>query len=248
MRLTVRRAAFAFAMLLVLGRSAGALFETRDAKLQAVKSVGVISAVGDRFVFSKAGLTGLDNSSRSVSIAAWALDDFFAQQATSLLSSRFQVTPVSYSRATFAAINESPLRPVDLIRGDRFKKLVETEVTPQGLDAFVVITRARSDLGAGGRKLEGIGLVTYSTMTESYSAIHALYEIRVVDGKTFDIVEKLAAGPVDNLTDLRLAGPGRLFDEGIPVDSAETSESMHRAVVDLISRSLPATLEDMHLR
>ena len=96
MRLTVRRAVFAFAMLLVLGRSAGALFETRDSKLQAVKTVGIISAVGDRFVFSKAGLTGFDNSSRSVSVAAWALDDFFVQQATSLLSARFQVKPVSY--------------------------------------------------------------------------------------------------------------------------------------------------------
>ena len=249
MRLSVRRAAFAFAMLLVLGRSASALFETRDTKLQAVKTVGIISAVGDHFVFSKAGLTGFDNGSRSVSIASWALDDFFVQQATSLLSARFQVKPVSYSRATFAAINESPLRPVELIRGDRFKKLVETDVTPQGLDAFVVITRARADLGAGGRKVEGIGLVTYSTMTESYSAIHALYEIRVVDGKTFDVIEKLAAGALDNSTDLRLAGPSRLLDESIPVGGdVANDDSMHRAVVDLISRSLPVTLEDMHLR
>lgn len=248
MRLTVRRLAFGIAMLLVLGRSASALFETRDAKLQAVKTVGIISAVGDRFVISKAGLTGFDNSSSNVSIAAWALDDFFLQQATSLLSGRFEVKPVSYSRATFAGINESPLRPVELIRGDRFKKLVETDVTPQGLDAFVVITRARSDLGAGGRKVEGVGLVTYGTMMESYSAIHALYEIRVVDGKTFDVIEKLAAGPLDSSTDLRLAGPSLLLDEGIPVGSIEASESMHRTVVDLITRSLPVTLEDMHLR
>jgi hypothetical protein len=236
-------------MLVVLGRSASALFETRDAKLQAVKTVGIISAVGDRFVFSKTGLTGFDNSSRGVSIASWALDDFFVQQATSLLSGRFQVKPVSYSRATFAAVNESALRPVELIRGDRFKKLVETDVTPQGLDAFVVITRAKADLGAGGRKVEGIGLVTYSTMADSYSAIHALYEIRVVDGKTFDVIEKLAAAPLDSSTDLRLAGPSRLFDEGVPVGrDVASDESLHRAIVDLISRSLLVTFEDMHLR
>jgi hypothetical protein len=235
--------------LLVLGGSARALFETRDSKLQAVKTVGVISAVGDQFVFSKAGLTGFDNASRSVSVASWALDDFFAQQATTMLSGRFQVKPVSYPRATFAAVSESALRPVELIRGDRFKKLVETEVTPPGLDALVVITRARADLGAGGRKAEGIGLVTYSTMTESYSAIHALYEIRVVDGKTFDVIEKLAAGPLDNSTVLRMAGPSRLLDQGAPAGGdAASDEGLHRAVVDLITRSLPATLEDMHLR
>jgi hypothetical protein len=249
MRNSLRRAGFALLTLLVLSGSARALFETRETKLQAVKTVGIISAVGDRFVFTKAGLTGFDNTSRSVSIASWALDDFFAQQATAMLSGRFEVKPVSYPRATFAAISESPLRPVELIRGDQFKKLVETEVTPQGLDALVVITRAKADLGAGGRKVEGIGLVTYSTMTESYSAIHALYEIRVVDGKTFDVIEKLAAGPIDNSTDLRLAGPSRLLDNGIAVGSdAAGDENLHRAVVDLITRSLPVTLEDMRLR
>ena len=249
MRHNLRRAGIAAITLLVLISSARALFETRDSKLQAVKTVGVISAVGDQFVFSKAGLTGFDNASRSVSIAAWALDDFFAEQATAMLSSRFQVKPVSYPRATFADISESPLKPVELISGDRFKKLVKTDVTPQGLDALVVITRAKAEIGAGGRKAEGIGLVTYSTMTESYSAIHALYEIRVVDGKTFDVIEKLAAGPLDNSTTLRLAGPSRLLEQGVPAGAdAASDEGLHRAVVDLITRSLPVTLEDMHLR
>ena len=249
MRSSLRRASLVVIALLVLGSGASALFETRDAKLQAVKTVGIISAVGDQFVFTKAGLTGFDNASRSVSIASWALDDFFAREATTMLRGRFQVEPVNYPRASFAAITESPLRPVELIRGDRFKKLVETEVTPRGLDALIVITRARADLGAGGRKAEGIGLVTYSTMTESYSAIHALYEIRVVDGKTFDVIERLAAGPVDNSTDLRMAGPSRLLDQGVAVGGDPASdENLHGAIVDLITRSLPATLEDMHLR
>jgi len=71
----------------------------------------------------------------------------------------------------------------------------------------------------------------------------------VVDGKTFDLIERLAAGPLDNSTDLRLAGPSRLLDEGIPVGgNVANDDSMHRAVVDLITRSLPVTLEDMHLR
>lgn len=249
MRYRARHGSFAMVMLLVLGGSASALFETRETKLQAVKTVGIISAVGDQFIFSKAGLTGFDNASRSVSIASWALDDFFAQQAAAMLSSRFEVRAVSYPRATFAAVSESPLRPVEFLRGDRFKKLVETEVAPQGLDALVVITRARADLGAGGRKVEGIGLVTYSTMTGSYNAIHALYEIRVIDGKTFDVIEKMAAGPLDNTTDLKLAGPSRLLEGTVSTGAGlGDDESLHRAIVELILRSLPTTLEDLHLR
>jgi hypothetical protein len=37
-------------------------------------------------------------------------------------------------------------------------------------------------------------------------------EVRIVDGKTFDIIEKVAAGPIDNASNVRLRGPSRLID------------------------------------
>ncbi len=43
------------AILLVLSSGAHALFETRDAKLKLVKTVGIVSAIGDQFTFSKGG-------------------------------------------------------------------------------------------------------------------------------------------------------------------------------------------------
>jgi len=236
-------------ILLLLNNGAGAMFESREAKLQAIKTVGIIAAVGDKFTFAKGGLTGFENSSRSVPIGPWGLDDLIVQQATAALSGRFQVKPVSYPRTMFAAVNESAIKPLDLVRGDPFKKLVQTEVTPQGLDAYVVITKAKMNFGGGSRKVEGVGLITYATVLETYSQVHALYEIRVVDGKTFDVIEKMVAQPIDNATTLKMAGPS------LPVDGSFSSatsdvrdENLHRAVVDLIVRSLPTLLSDMHLR
>ena len=233
------------AILLVMssGGAAHAWFETRDAKLQAVKTVGIISAIGDQFTYATAGLTSLDNSPRSGSIASWGLDDMMVQQVTETLSTRFQVQPLTYSRATFATTRESPVTAVNLVRGDPFKKLVQTEVSPQGLDAYIVITKARSYFGSGSRKVEGVGLIRYRTILESFDLLHALYEIRVVDGKTFDIIEKLAAGPLDNASTVRLPGPSLLIEAGFD----ERDENLHRAVVDLVLRSLPNTLSDMHL-
>jgi hypothetical protein len=234
----------AMALLLVLSTGgAHALFETRDAKLQSVKTVGIVSAIGDQFTFAKAGLTGLDNSPRSVPIAAWGLDDLIAWQVAGALSSRFQVQPVTYPRARFAAAQESAITAVNLVRGDPFKKLVQTEVSPQGLDAYVVITKAKANFGGGNRKVEGVGLITYRTVLESFDLLHALYEIRVVDGKTFDIIEKLAAGPLDNASSVRLPGPSLAIDASFD----EPDENLRRAVVDLVVRSLPNTLSDMHL-
>jgi hypothetical protein len=248
MRYLFRGTSFAAAILLALCGSAGAIFETRDARLQAVKTVGIISAVGDQFTFAMGGLTGPDHGGRSLPIPSWRLDDLIVRQASAALSARFQVQPVTYNRAAFAAIKESPIKPVAIVGGDPIKKLVETEVTPQGLDAYIVITKARANVGGGNRKIEGVGLITYATVIESYSFVYALYEIRVIDGKTFEVIEKMTAGPLDDATEVRLGGPSRPADESfLHNGDSGPDESLHGAIVDLITRSLPTTLSDMHL-
>jgi hypothetical protein len=55
-------------VLVAVSVSACAMFETRETKLQAVKTVGIISAVGDEITFATGGLTGLNNRSQSFPI------------------------------------------------------------------------------------------------------------------------------------------------------------------------------------
>src|SRR6266436_9603856 len=240
MRRSSRCVSFATALLAV-NLSACATFETGETKLQAVKTVGIISAVGDDMSFVKAGLTGLNNPAQSLPIRSWGLDDLIVQQATTALSGRFQVQPVSYRRSAFAAIKDSPVAPVNLVRGDPFKQLVQTEVSPQGLDAYIVITKAKSNFGGGSRKVEGIGFVTYGTLLASCNQIYALYEIRVFDGKTFDVIEKRSAPPLENSEAMRLTGPSRLVDETFSPSTGDPArnEKLHGAITDLIVRSLP---------
>src|SRR5580692_10033740 len=239
------------ATVVVLAVSVGAcaMLETRETKLQAIKTVGIISAVGDEMSFARMGLTGLNNASQSFPIGSWGLDDLIVQQATAALNGRFQVQPVSYQRASFAAVKDSPVVPVNLVRGDPFKKLVQTEVSPQGLDAYIVITKAKSNFGRGARKVEGIGFISYGTLLASYSQIHALYEIKVFDGKTFDVIEKRSAPALDDAVEIRLPGPTRQVDDSYSPGTGEPvrNENLHKAITDLIVRSLSTTLSDMHL-
>jgi hypothetical protein len=249
MRCSSRCASLA-TVLLAVSVGACAMFETGEKKLQAVRTIGIISAVGDEMSYAKAGLTGLDNRPQSFAIGSWGLDDMIVQQATTALNRRFQVQPVSYKRAAFAGVEkDSPVVPVNLIRGDPFKKLVQTDVSPQALDAYIVITKAKSNFGGGGRMVEGIGFITYGTLLTPYSQIHALYEIRVIDGKTFDVIEKRAAPPLDNVETIRLAGPSRLVDETFSPNAGDPvqNEKLHGAITDLIVRSLSSTLSDMRL-
>jgi len=239
------------ATVIVVAVSAGAcaMFETRETKLQAVKTVGILSAVGGEMSFAKAGLTGLNSRSQSFPIPSWGLDDLIVQQVAAALSGRFQVQPVSYQRAAFAAIEDSPVAPVNVVRGDPFKKLVQTEVSPQGLDAYIVITKAKSNFGGGARKVEGIGFITFGTLLASSDHIHALYEIRVIDGKTFDIIEKMAAPPLDKAATISIAGPSRTIDESFAASTGNPADNdkLHAAIADLVARSLSTTLSDMHL-
>jgi hypothetical protein len=248
MRRGGRCAKFAMVLLASVGAGACAMLETRETKLQTVKTVGIISAVGDDMSFASMGLTA-QNTFQRFPIESWGIDDLIVRQATSALNGRFQVQPVSYPRAAFAAIKDSSVAPVNLMRGDPFKKLVRTDVAPQGLDAYIVITRARSNVDGGARKVEGIGFVNYGTLLESYSRIHALYEIRVIDGKTFDVIEKMVAPPLDRAGGAGLAGPSLPVDANLSPDRGDPARNdlLRGAIADLIGRSLPVTLSDMHL-
>src|ERR1700692_526152 len=129
-------------------------------------------------------------------------------------------------------------------RSDPFKKLVQTEVSPQGLDAYIVITKTKSNFGGGGRKVEGIGFITYGTLLSSHNQIHALYEIRVFDGKTFEVIEKRAAAPLENSGTMNLTGPSQLVDETFAptIGDLSRNEKLHGAITDLIVHTLSSPL------
>jgi hypothetical protein len=54
---------------------------------------------------------------------------------------------------------------------------------------------------------------------------------------------------VDDVGPVKLAGPSRAIDESFSssADDPVRKEKLHGAVADLVARSLPSTLSDMHL-
>jgi len=143
------------------------------AKLQATKTVGIVSAIGDDFTLTRAGLIAPADAERHASIERWGLDDLVVARAGALLGPRFQVVTVTYPRASFAAPEQtsaftllnieqpSALKLLNMKsrRDDQLSELVRGQVTPQGLDAYVVITKAPSTYGSRGRTVAGIGII-----------------------------------------------------------------------------------------
>ena len=242
-------------LLALLAHSGCASMHGGTNQLQGVKTIGIVSAIGDKFTVTQSGLTGLDNAPRSVSIEAWGIDEQIVARATAVLGQQFQVQTLSYSREPFFPPERiSAIPAADLLREnpfkreDPFKELIRSQVMPQGLDAYVVITKATLKFGTRGVPINGIGLIKHSTLLDSSAIVHALYVVRVIDGHTFRTIDNKSAGPVENSV-IRLAGPSRTLDAAAqpPITDPLQDESLKAAVADLINRSLEPTLRDLRL-
>jgi hypothetical protein len=237
-------------LFLVVSLSACASFESDQAKIKRVKTIGIVSAVSDEFSFTRAGLNGSGEESRHFPILSWQLDDLIVDEATAAIGQQFQVQPLTYDRTAFYAPRnkKSAVTPVNLMHGDPLKQLLRT-VSPQGLDAYVVIVKSESMIGPSDRTAEGIGAVTYSTLTGTYDQIHTLYEIKVFDGHTFKLLETRPAAPLDNIDVRRLAGPSKTVDASYMPSAGDPlqNEKLRATITDMIEQSLRRTLLDLHL-
>ncbi|GAC1046139.1 hypothetical protein [Rhizobium sp. No.120] len=225
-------------------------FESGALKVGRVKTVGVISAIGDRFSFSRAGMDGFDEANRQFPIESWGLDAMIEAEATTAIGADLNVQPLSYDQAAFYAPGEkkSTLTPLNLMREDRLKQLLRS-VTPQSLDAYIVIAKARSNIGPSGRTVEGIGALTYRTLLGSRNIVYALYDVRVYDGHTFKLLEERQAAPLDHRDLQRLSGPTRFVTDAFMPNAGDPSQNndLKNLVTDLIQRSLLQTLRDLRL-
>jgi len=229
-----------------------ATMEQPATKLQAVKSVGIISAIGDDFTMTRTGLTAASDADRHASIEAWGIDDMVTARIGAQLGRRFQVQAVTYRRAAFAAGDQaSPFTVSRLTSGrdSRIVDLVRGQVSPQGLDAYVVVTKATSAYGSRGRSVGGIGILTHVAMFGSSAHLHALYTVTVIDGHTLKVIDKNTALPVGSSELFRLAGPSRAVADDLllAAQNPSGSDQLKAAAIDLIDRSLGKTLQDLRL-
>jgi hypothetical protein len=239
-------------MSFALTASGCASLDAPATRFQAVKTIGIVSAIGYDFTMTKAGLAAPGEIERHGSIAQWGLDDLVATRTGARLAQRFQIVPLTYSRASFAVQEQNTGLALLKQKGMRdavLSELVRSRVSPQGLDAYLVVTFAESPYGSRGRTVRGIGAIEHMAVMGSSALLHALYTITVVDGHTFQIIDKKSAPPMAEAELFRLAGPSREIDVALLSAAADPgrSDQLRTAVIDLIDRSLGATLQNLQL-
>jgi hypothetical protein len=161
-------------------------------ELANVKSVAIISAIGDCFRLQRVDSSPFAMVSEDPECALIdGIDEAVSDQITSALAPRFAVKTVRYDRNAFSRM------PFLLATGSGeadIEKPLEALTNP-GVDAYVVVQKLRlgnvvSDVDV---QSDGIGIAHESSVFGATNKMFALFTIRIVDARTF---KTLADHPV----------------------------------------------------
>ena len=212
-------------------------------KSKGMRSVGIVSAIGDKFYVRKIGLMAFGNDTKEFPIDSWRVDDLVVSKARGLLSKSYDVRTVTYRRAAIAA---APISRSGL--GDTLR----AEVSPQGLDAYLVVTKIPVQYGGTNQSISGLGIVEGPF---DHYFIYAILRVVLVDGREFStIAQSIAALPGDKPCNSIIAKPficgaNREVDKTWwPASlNAASNQKLKGAMVEFIDKSLPNTLRQMEL-
>jgi len=235
-----------FLFLFVLLLSAGVAARVSAAPGgSSVPKIGVVSAIGDKLYLRKIGLTVFENEAREMAIDSWRLDDLMTARVRAALAGRYDVRAVTYQRAPFAALGEGK----EIFAREHRPELVRAGVSPQGLDDYLVITKARGPYGQTKQSLLGLGVVEGGTAlfgTQVYA--YANYRLGMVDGHSWAVSEEANAFlPPRSLSEV--GGISRKVDNALWPASpdAAANQRLKAALAELIDNSLPCALQRMRL-
>src|SRR5438128_2151624 len=139
-----------------------------------IKTIGVISTIGDSVRLRTVGLIVFGNKDAESSIESWELDNFVVTEAGSLLAKRYDVRPVKYDRAAFFAGSSTG------ISGNEqrtFGQAIHDAASPNDLDAYAVVVKVQSQFGGSNQWTSGLGLMQGSGVFAHTVYMHALYAV-----------------------------------------------------------------------
>lgn len=151
-------------------------------KLAQIKTIGVISVIGDLLTLKEVGTTAFSNSESKLPIADWDIDGLVERDTANALANRVavQLTTVA-NRNAFANAEGRLFHSIDDELGDLVKALPQP-----GPDAYLVIVPndVADPIGGTNQHLINIGLYHRDFLGKSSSTEYAFFLAWLIDAKT----------------------------------------------------------------
>ena len=241
-------------LLLGLGLAGCATAPTQVAPEAAskVKTVGVISAIGDSLNYEQVAITAFSNDLFVKPAREYGIDAYVNDLIARALGKRYEVRPVKYDPVAFAPDKVSFSEDSDEALG----KIVRAQAMPNDLDAYVVVLSASSGIDVTNQVASGLGIARRAMAFYHLHWAHALYGIAVVDGHSGKVLAWHGApGGQQKLGFLEtpaLAGPYLDVDETYwPEDPEQIGDAQAKKLADLlkdlIAQSMNGALQESGL-
>jgi hypothetical protein len=193
-----------------------------------IKSVGVVSSIGDSFDFERfATIFGM--SSRLVPIPEWQLDAVFEREARSAIGPQFTVKDVAVDRPAFA---HASIIDSDGKLNPQFPGLGPTA----DLDAYLLFVKLRQSVGDP-PMVKGTGLGMYQNALLAKTDIFAHYAVALVDAHTLKI---LAATSAVTSPDFPASKPSLDVEDSLWPDDPASPTPVQAAQIQKAVRSILA--------
>jgi hypothetical protein len=204
---------------------------------KAIKTVGVVSTVGDNLELPWSGMLLL-HGMNAMQIRDWKLDGEIEADVTSALGKQFTVRPIAFDRARLASAS---------VALDKNKQMLPIEgLAPSSdVDAFVVVLNDTATIGppALSQDIAGFGVWNREGQIDK-TAVFAIYAIAVVDAHTLKIlaVSPGISSPRHASSKLLRKVDETVFQRDGTTISADGVKTVHAAISDIMSDSIPETL------
>ena len=204
-----------------------------------IRRIGVVSAIGDRFHFGRAGRTVFGDSNASLPVEDWGVDRHVEDVARRILSERFEVKDVAVDRVALARSN---VRNGHL----KFNPVLHGVEKTSDVDAYVLFLKFPMELGYENYEGLGIGLFNHEGPRSGVkqNSLFAHYAVLVVDVNKLEIVRAIT-GTMS--PERPIPRPAREIDASLWTDSvtrlsADQKDAIRQSLLELLPESIEETL------
>ena len=146
--------------------------------------IGVIPALGDKFLLEHIGLTVFGNEFTDAPVESWGLDDLVVARARAAADGQ-SVKRITYARGAFDPYYNPPRELFRDARND-LVNVVRQVAAKANCERYLVVVRSGGQVPGTNQSATGIGLLTnWASGTFKNAQLFTFIGIAVFDGKTF---------------------------------------------------------------
>lgn len=232
------RSIAAVALVLVAGMAGGAIARERPP----IKSIGIVSDIGDKVRLQHIGFMVFGNSLVEKDMPEWQIDAFMTGELEAALKGRYELRAVTFAKGSIA-----PDLAPKLFSGPSPDKNLQANAKPadgQPIDAYVVLWPHRGEVYPTNQYVTGLGLLTQG----GRASIYAKVAITLVDGRTFEEIDSCLLRVSDDSTDInRMRKRDDLNVESFEAMTPEQMQGFEQGVKALLRDGLNFCLGDTKL-